>query len=242
MNYWFIALFVFSVIWGRGILFMRKHGISKKAAMWLMRYIMQPFSVIEDVLLNLYYNGVGLIGILCFSLLLHVPLGKLFTISWENCRYIVIAPLAVLSFANIFITVITPVFKGDRMVKAMMDVPWIQFTSRLNPKIGPLIPLVGAFLEEIFFRGVVFYYAYYVCRLPFGVALLISLLLFGLQQGLFTENLMQFFMLLFGTLIVTVVSSAVMVLSSSVIPALLAHEIFVIFYFRKMGFEYKTIV
>lgn len=236
----FLAFLLFSIIWGRGVLFLKKHGISRKISMWLMRYVMKPLSNIEDVLLNTYYNGVGLIGIIVFTLILNIPIFKLFTISSYNLKYIIIAPLAVLSFANVIITLISPIFKSGKMTEAMMNVPWINFTSTVNPKIGPLIPCVGALLEEIFFRGVVFYYSYYICDFSFFLALLFSMLLFGIQQGVFTTSITQFLLMFCGAIIVTTISSTVMMLSGSIIPALLAHEIFIIFYFSKMGFEYKA--
>lgn len=238
--FWIVVLLLYSIVWGRGIIFLRTNGISRKIAMWLMRFVMKPYSFIEDVLLNSFYNGMGLLGIILFSILLRIPLLKCFSIKLENIKYLFIAPMAVLSLANIIITIITPIFKSNKIVNTMMSVPWINFTSSVNPKIGPLIPCVGALLEELFFRGVVFYFAFYSCNFSFALSVLISTLMFGLQQGLFTTSISQFLLMFCGAIIVTIVSAAVMTLSNSIIPALFAHEIFVIFYFSKMGFEYKT--
>ena len=236
----FLILFVFSIVWGRGILFMHKHGISKRVTMWVMNYIMCPYSMIEDIFLNCYYNVVGLMGIVVFSICFDIPLFQKFLIVPQALKFIILAPLAVLSLANIIISCITPIFNGDVLTDEMMQIPWVNFTSRVNPKLGPLIPCIGALLEEIFFRGVVFYYAFYICNFHFAISFFISFCMFALQQMLFTANKIQSILMLFGALIVSLISCMVIVISDSLLPAILSHEIFVIFYFSKMGFQYQA--
>jgi len=234
-------LVVFSVAWGRAILFNADKRYMDSAAMWLMRYIRASKQHIHSVLVGCWYVGTGVAGIFVFSLVWNVGIFGQFRIAPSLLLYLPLGFLAEMSVSSLVMSTVMLVTPRTAWVDQIRSIPWINAISLMPERLGPLIPLIGAFLEELFYRGVVF--TLLVNGYPelgmWGAAA-ISAALFALQQILNTATLPQAVTMGIASVSISLIGCALMAYTGSFLPALFAHEAFVVFYFKEMGFSYKT--
>src|SRR5699024_589015 len=120
-------------------------------------------------------------------------------------------------------------------VEEIQSIPWIESISYVPNNLGWIIPLVGAFCEETFYRGVV----YILLRTVFPslgiiIPIIISAVLFSIQQMLNTNTLNQCITMAIGSIAISIIGCLLVELTGSFLPALVAHESFVIFYFKQL--------
>jgi hypothetical protein len=233
---------IYSVLWGKVLLFNAQKKHIKKFARFLMRFTRMEYTHLHSAVLGALYLGGGLLGCIIFSIAYGVNILKYFTIKPEYIIYIVIGIIAEMSVSSLIISLVIA-FKTDvDWVKQIRTIPWINSISLMPERIGPIIPTSGAFFEEMFFRGVLFIIMLEVFP-QIGVIIPIAVVtvLFAVQQILNTETFHQGAAMAIASLSVSGVGCLLIIYTGSFLPALIAHESFVIFYFSQMGFSYKKV-
>lgn len=230
---------IFTVIWGRIILFNANKKYVLNLTLFIMRYSRAQQRHIHSIILGSFYYLSCIVASAVFSVIFDFNIFKYFLIKQEYIIFIFIGILAEMSVANIIMMTVTSSVKKVDWVEQIKNIPWINSISFMPEYVGPLVPLLGAFCEEFFFRGILFYIL--ILFYPeVGVILPIAIVtvLFGMQQILNTVTFPQAVTMAIGTFAVSTIGCLLILYTGSFLPALISHESFVIFYFRQMGFQY----
>ena len=230
----------YSLFWGR-IMFInanRKHTV--RLSLFIMRFTRANQRDIHSALLGILYLSTGLLGSLIFSLVFKINILKYFALQNEFIIFIFIGIFAEMSIANMLMSILSSLAQRIDYEKEIKGVNWIKEVFTLPEYLIPVAPTVGGFFEELFFRGVllIIMLKFYPSVGPF-IAIAVVTVLFGLQQGIQTNSIHQASAMALGALAVSVIGSLLVIHTGSILPAVIAHCSFVIFYFRGMGFLYK---
>lgn len=231
---------IYSVLWGKVIMFNAQKRYIKSFARFLMQFTRISYTHLHSAILGSLYLGGGLFGCIIFSVAYRVNILKYVAIKPEYIIYILIGIIAEMSVSSLIMSLVMAFKKDVDWVKQIQTIPWINSISLMPEHIGPIIPTSGAFFEETFFRGVLFIIMLQVFP-QVGVVIPIAVvtILFAVQQILNTETFHQGVTMAIASLAVSGVGCLLIIYTGSFLPALIAHESFVIFYFRQMGFSYK---
>ncbi len=232
-----IALFTFiSIVWGRVILFSAKNKIFRMFCFKVMGINNYDFQQVHSFLLGTAYVLSFIIAaIVCFiiyrfNVFLYFPLER------QNLPYLFVGIMAELSLSGLIVACMFMFFPRIDWVNQIENIPWIQSVKLVPKGRGFLIPVIGAFCEEVFFRG----YVYIILRVVFPeygiiLPLIVSALLFAIQQMLNTINPLQGLAIIAGSFAVSTIGCLLIELTGSLLPALIAHEAYVVFHFKQIG-------
>lgn len=234
-----IVVTVFSIVWGRVILFNAKKKYIMNLARFIMRFSRAKQNTIHSAILGSLYITTCLTGSIILCILFKINILKYFAIRVEYIIFIFIGIAAQMSVSTMMMSVVMAFTKKVDWTGQVRDISWIKAISFLPERLGPLVPLFGAFCEELFFRGVLvaIIFSFYP-----GVGIIpiiaISTILFGIQQILHTATAPQAITMGIGSIVVSGIGCLLFIHTGSFLPALIAHESFIVFYFRQMGFLY----
>lgn len=242
INFWIFlaAVTLFSIIWGRVILFNSDKDYINKLTFFIMRFSRAQKIHIHSLILGMCYFGTFIVGSIIFSVLYRVNVFKYFLIKPEFIPFIFIGIFAEISVSNMVMFVVSSLINKVDWVGEIKEIPWIDAISRMPEKYGPFVPLLGAFFEEFFYRGVLFLILINVYpQIGLVASIAIPSVLFALQQMLNSQSIPQAITMAIGSISVSIIGCLLFLHTNSFLPALIAHESFVIFYFRQMGFSYE---
>lgn len=193
------------------------------------------YAQIHSFLLGLVYIVSFVISALVCSVIYKFNVFSYFPLGSQHIPYLFVGIMAELSLSGLIIACMFMFFPKINWVNQIENIPWIESIKYVPKGMGFLIPLVGAFCEEVFFRG----YVYIILRNVFPeigivIALSVSALLFAIQQMLNTVNPIQGIGMMAGSIAIGAVGCILIELTNSLLPALIAHEAYVIFYFRQI--------
>lgn len=148
-----------------------------------------------------------------------------------------VIPLAILakfSLNTLASTVLATVRPDIQWLEIIGDIPWVSRLKLRRPSIQWVVPPTSAFFEEMFFRGVVFETTVTLYpELGFWFACALSIVLFTIQQASFCTSVTQAVALGAGAFVISLASCISFGISGSVLPSVLAHQAFLIFYTGK---------
>ncbi len=231
-----ILFTLMALLTGRIILSSVNTKYFRNLCFYVMSQTNEDHTTVESKLLGSFYVGSFLISMLVASLVFNFNLLPYFTIEMKYLPYIFIGILAELSLSGFLIAIAYFFAPKVQWNAEIGSIPWIDSIKNVADGKGFLIPLIGAFFEETLFRG----YIYIILRtrfseLNFIIPMLISAGLFGFQQALNTTSRLQGISLVLGGLAVDSVGCLLIEYTGSFLPALIAHEFFVVFYFSQLN-------
>ncbi|QSB06866.1 CPBP family intramembrane glutamic endopeptidase [Natronoglycomyces albus] len=112
---------------------------------------------------------------------------------------------------------------------AVNNVVWIREVMALPVQWRWAVPMSSAAVEELFFRGVVLV-GLLAADAPIWFAVLASGLIFTAGQVILTENPLQALVLTLASVVLSVVGGLLVIITGSVLPAILVHAAFAGFY------------
>ncbi|WP_353616876.1 CPBP family glutamic-type intramembrane protease [Sulfolobus sp. S-194] len=187
---------------------------------------------------RIYYFIFSMIIGIYFSLIFNFDIFNLFKfyISIFFFKITILLILANISFSDFggIIFLLLYNFNYAKLYKNLSQIIWIKnielFGSKYYNKIAFLLSPLS---EEIIFRGVLLPFLIYKFNLNIIESLLITSLLFTYQQILYLKNKYQLLIIGISSFIISFINGIGVILTNSIIPAIIAHEIFVILYIRK---------
>jgi hypothetical protein len=233
-----LILTLFAVFYGKILFLLSGNPTLKKLTRHIMRYSTLQYEQIRASLLGLFYyvTPAAFIAVLC--IVYQFNIFQYFLMDVRYLPYLLIGILAELSVTAMLSGLFGIFSPKTDWVKEISSIPWIDSIKDRPPALAPLVPLLGSFFEECYFRGVVFLmvciqYPQYGWLAPF----ILSAVLFSLQQMLYTNNSKQAFSMLLGSVGVSCVGCMLIMLTGSLLPALVAHQSFVLLYFQRFSFS-----
>lgn len=227
------AGFVVSLLWGRALWYFAECSDAFRG--WLffaMGYTRRSAGEVRSTLLGAIYYGLGLLAALLLVTAFDLPVTSLFSLSAAQLGLSVLGAAAEISLANLLIDLSCRMSgqSGPERFAEVAEIPWIKGLRQLPPSIVPAAAAAGGMIEELFFRGVLLQLL--ISRLPAFpmVSLAVSGALFCWQQLLQVQTVFQAMVIGCSCVAISAVGGLLVVLTGSVVPALLSHASFVLFF------------
>lgn len=222
---------VLSVAWGRSLGYLHERSDAFRRATFVVAgFSTRPPSEVRALLLACIYYGIGLIAALAMALLFNVSnAGLVASRAWQPW----VVPLGVvgeISLAALFVDLSCRVTRArpDRF-REIREIPWMAGLRQLPRGAAPWAAGLGGSIEELFYRGVVLTILTDAGLAPFH-AVMAAGALFLLQQLLQVQTPFQAMVLGAACVAISLVGGMLVVATGSVIPAVLSHASFVVFY------------
>lgn len=198
---------------------------------FVLSYTRRSAEQVRALLLSGVYYGLGLLSALLLALIWRLPLGPLWVVESSHVALILLGVLAEISLTHLLISAIFLVRPIDpKRFGEMQEIPWIMGLRHLSPLMRPLAAATGGMVEEVFFRGVVLAILLGPMAVPAPTAVLLAGALFLFQQLLQVQTPLQRIIVGAGCVVISLVGGLLVVLTGSVVPAVLCHASFVIFF------------
>lgn len=198
---------------------------------FLLSYTRRGAEPVRALLLSGLYYGLGLLSALLLAVIWRLPLAPLMSVDSSHVALVLLGVLAEISLAHLLISaifVVRPV--SPERFGEMQEIPWIVGLRHLSSFLRPLAAATGGVVEEIFFRGVVLAILLGPMAVPAPAAVLLAAALFLFQQLLQVQTPLQRVIVGTGCVVISLVGGLLVVLTGSVVPAVLCHASFVIFF------------
>ncbi len=228
----------YSLLWGRIMFINANRNYTARFCLFIMRFSRAKQRDIHSLFLGIIYLLTGLLGSLIFSIIFKINILKYFALQEDFFIFIFVGIFAEMSIANMLMLMLGSLTPHINYQKEISSIKWIKEVFKLPRFLIPLAPTLGGFFEELFFRGVLliillrFYPA-----IGFLAAIAIVTVLFALQQGIQTNSFPQAGAMALASLAISGIGSLLVIHTGSILPAVIAHCSFIIFYFKGMGFS-----
>jgi membrane protease YdiL (CAAX protease family) len=221
-----------SIFWGR----INRIGYSSVISSMvdlIMKYSKTNAELIRSYLVWSVYMSVGLVTAVALLTAYQVNLSRFLPL---DPRYLSLIPLAFIaqsSLTGLMMQIVIIANRAMDVFSELANVPWVSYTLMMPGVMRMISPLCAAIVEEVFFRGAVFliltnnfpqtgnYWAIFVCTA-----------LFVLQQVLQTDTLGQGLIFFVGSTSISFIGCIVTLYTGSVLPTLLCHATYAVFYFQ----------
>lgn len=222
-----------SFLWGRALWYFAERSEAFRGwVFFAMGYTRRPTGEVRSALLGAIYYCLGLLAALLFVTVFDLPITSLFALSAAQLGMSILGAAAEISLANLLIDLSCRTIgqSGPERFVEVAEIPWIKGLRQLPPSIVPAAAAAGGVIEEFFFRGVLLQLL--IPRLPAFpmVSVAVSGVLFCLQQLLQVQTVFQAMVIGCSCVAISAVGGLLVVLTGSVVPALLSHASFVLFF------------
>lgn len=233
-----VALFtVMSVIMGRILFWIDGKKFINNFSRKLMDFIPWDYEEIKSSVIGAAYYITPLIFIVILCIVFDYNLLTFFMIDLQYLPYIAVTIFAELSVITMLSGCLTLFSSTANWTNEIGNISWITSIKKRNKLVAPLVPILGALFEETFFRGMVFMMLY--TKYPeYGIVppMVLSAVLFSVEQMLFTNNGKQGLSMFLGSMGISVVACISSAYTGSILPCVLAHQCFLVFYFGRFKF------
>lgn len=234
-----VILSVLTIIYGTIVSFISKRKSFSKVVRKLMNYSNLSKDELANSLLGLVYYLFPLILIITICSIFRYPIYKLFVLDMKYWVYILVSIIAFISLMSCISGLAEIFFPKTNWINVISNVSWIVSVNSRKPILKFFALVLGALFEEVFFRGVCFAMVYAIFpQYPAWIPLVISSLLFGIQQSLFVKNKKGIFIFMLSGFAAGLLGGSLIMYTNSILPSLIAHEFFVLFYFTQFDFKH----
>jgi len=227
---------LYSAFWGRSVEALANSKIVNKISMHLMGHCRAPQDKIRFYIIWFCYLFVGLLGIVLGRLIYGVnPLEYLAPINIHDAIFYTFAGfLLQLEVSSVFLLVCSLLKSDVNWYRIISEINWVKVSYNLPRRIRMLYPTSSALFEELFFRCIIYFVLLNrFAWLPLPVMMLIVAVMFIIEQVVCTQTLKQAVAMAGGALAISFVGCLMIVITNSIVPAIVCHEMYVIFYLKK---------
>lgn len=199
-----------------------------------MNRIPWTFTQVEASAVGAVYYLLPLVFVIAVGLVTGVNAFAFLPMDPALAGVVVITILAELAVNTMSSTVLAVARPSIDWLTVIGEVPWVSGLRDRHPRVAPFVTPTSAFFEELFFRGVVFgvtwtLFPQYGLLLPIAL----SAVLFAAEQAMFCTSAAQAAAMAMGGLGISVVSCTAFACTGSLLPSVLAHQAFLVFYMGK---------
>jgi hypothetical protein len=232
------ATTIYSLIWGRALWYFGERSQAfRRLVFFSMEFTRRPVGEVRAWLLTAIYYSLGLIAGLLFAIAFGLPASALASFAVAHTALFVLGAIGEISLTDFFVMVACRVTGqgGPERFAEMKDIPWMKGLRQLPFAVVPWAAALGGVVEELFYRGVVLRILldrFMVA--PLG-AVAIAGALFCLEQLIQVRTAFQALVIGCGCVAISTVGGLLVVLTGSVVPAVLCHASFVLFFMSRGG-------
>jgi CAAX prenyl protease-like protein len=227
------AALVMCVLWGRALWFFSDQWRGfNSCVLFVMNYTSREYREVRAILLSLIYYLCGLVAafVLWAMFAFGHPVG--IGLSLAHVPLIALGIIGEISLSSLIVSLyfaVAPNTPTDRL-EQLRNIPWIRGVMDLPPRLAPVSAALGGVVEELLFRGVALPILIQELGMPPFPAIAVAGALFLFQQLLQVQTQFQMIMIGAGCVAISLVGGVLVVSSGSVVPALLCHASFVVFF------------
>lgn len=230
----FLAVATFAtLVWGRILWYASERSSFFRASLFfVMGRTYRPPDEIRSLLLSAIYYIFGLTLTILFAASFHFSLSSIAQFRFADFGLVILGIIGEISLANLLVEAackIARVHTPERFAE-LGEIPWMKGLRQLPPNVVPLVAAFAGAVEEMFFRGILL--GILTARLsatPVS-AVAISGALFCLGQLVQVRTAFQALVILSGCVAISLVGGLTVLASGSVVPAVLCHASFVVFF------------
>lgn len=230
-----IAAHVATLLWARALwYFDQRSQVLRRTVLHALGYTRRSASEVRAMLLSAIYYGCGLAASLLFVAVYGLDLGALFSLAVEQPALVALGAVGQISLAALLAGLYAAAVRaGPERFAEVRDTPWMKGLRRLPQALVPWAAAAAAAIEEIFYRGVLI--AVMIAELGLAplAAVAIAGALFCFQQLVQVETAFQAAILGGGSAAIALVGGLLVIHAGSVVPAVLCHAAFVVFFLRR---------
>lgn len=232
-----IAMLICSVVMGRILFWIDGTKFVNTISRRLMDYIPWDYEEIKSSFIGVWYYIVPLSFVICFSVIFDFNPLEYITLDLHYIGWIPLTIFAEMSVVTMLSGCLTLFSNTTDWSREIGNISWIKSVQKRNKAVVPFVPILGALVEELFFRGTIFLILF-TCfeESGFVISFLVSCVLFTVEQVLFTDNKKQRLSMLLASIGISFVACASTAYTGSFLPCLLAHECFLVFYFGRFRY------
>jgi membrane protease YdiL (CAAX protease family) len=233
----FLALsVVVSVAWGLALRYFDERSQAlRRAVFFALGFTRRPPSEVRALFLSAIYYGLGLLASLLCAVAFGLGLSSLFTFSATHIPLVVLGVVGQISLTSLLVDLACRVSGQGRpeQFAEVQEIPWIKGLRALPAATVPAAAAFGGVVEELFFRGVLLRIMTDVLMVAPLVAVAIAAGLFCLEQLLQVRTPFQMLLIGAGCVAISSIGGLLVVLTGSVVPAVLCHASFVVFHMAR---------
>lgn len=227
---------VFSVLWGKSVDGLAKSKIVNKFSLYLMNYFRNPLDKIKFFVIWFSYILISFAGtIICCSIYGLNLFKLLFSDSaCDIILYTFIGFIFQFELSSILLLIFSILKSDTNWYRVISEINWVKVSFNLPRKIRIIYPTSAALFEELFFRCSVFLVLLTKFSwVPLSISMLIVTAMFIVEQVVCTQNVKQAIAMSAGSLAISLAGCLMIVITGSIIPAIICHEMYVVFYLKK---------
>lgn len=222
---------MFTMFWGKAMTLYKNSKLINSFVRFLMRYLRSQFNPIKFYTLAILYGMVGLLGTITLSVLFDFNIFGYFWLQPRYIVYILIGFVGQVSMSSMILLIIGSIRPTINWFNVMQSITWVNLMYNMPKMLLPLYPILGAFFEELFYRGTVYMiHRTYFPEMGLIWPIVLTTALFTFQQILNTNTVLQGIVISSGAVVISVIGSLLIEYTGSFLPALMSHLLFVIFY------------
>lgn len=230
----FLALSIlFSLVWGLSLRYLDERSqVLRRWVFFVMGFTRRRSGEVRALLLSIIYYGIGLLAALLFAISFGLAVSAVISFSATHLALTILGIVAEISLSNLFVDLGCRIMGQGRpeQFAEVREIPWIKGLREFPSGVAPLVAAFGGVVEEIFFRGVLLLILMDKLMVAPLLAVMITGTLFCLQQLLQVRTRFQAMVIGSGCVAISLVGGLLVVFTGSVVPAVLCHASFVIFF------------
>lgn len=227
---------LFSVFWGKSVDELAKSKLVNKFSLFLMNYFRAPLDKIKFFVIWFSYILISFAGtVICCSIYgLNLFKYLLSGSVYDIILYTLIGFIFQFEISSVLLLIFSILKSDTNWYRIISEINWVKVSFNLPRKIRILYPTSAALFEELFFRCSVFLVLLTKFDwVPLPISMLIVAVLFIIEQVVCTQKVKQAIAMSAGSLAISLAGCLMIVITGSIIPAIICHEMYVIFYLKK---------
>lgn len=227
---------LFSVFWGKSVDGLAKSKLVNKFSLFLMNYFRAPLDKIKFFVIWFSYILISFAGTVICCSIYGLNLFK-FLLSgsvYDTILYTFIGFIFQFEISSVLLLVFSILKSDTNWYRIINEINWVKVSFNLPRKIRIMYPTSAALFEELFFRCSIFLVLLTKFDwVPLPISMLIVAALFIIEQVVCTQKVKQAIAMSAGSLAISLAGCLMIVITGSIIPAIICHEMYVIFYLKK---------
>jgi hypothetical protein len=224
---------VVSVIWGLSLwYFYERSQLLRHWIFFVMGFTRRRSEEVRAVLLSAVYYVIGLLASLLFVGAFGLSPVAMFSFSATHLPLAILGIVGEISLSNLLVDFgckVTGQGKPEKFAE-LKEIPWMKGLRDLPPKAVVVGAALGAMVEELFFRGVLVLILTQKLLVAPWLAVMIAGALFVLEQLVQLRTAFQAMVIGSSCVAISLVGGLLVVATGSVVPAVLCHVSFVVFF------------
>ena len=223
-----------SLVWGRALWWVDERSATfRRAVFFALGHSRRRTTEVRSLLLSAIYLALALLLSLALAVAFRIAPASLLRVAPRDAVTTLLGIVAEISLANLLVDLAARAMRaGPAQFAEIGEIPWIKGIAALPPAAIPVVTIVAACAEELFYRGVLLRVLIGGLRLEAWTAIAAAAALFSLQQLVQVRTAFQAVVIGCGCVASSLVGGLLAIVTGSAVPALLAHASFVVFFVR----------